>query len=500
MPRKNGLIRLFDMFRIAEGLEAFRTIIFDVVRIFDSHYRWEDLENTDATEVLEVETVENRVVVTLAGEILEEEMQVCTPQETKRLIKKLLFLLLQKKYNSPGEPWGILTGIRPTKIAQRKLDEGRTPQELEKELTEEFLMEPEKAALLREITVRQRPYFLTREDMLEKVGVYIGIPFCPSICNYCTFGSYDIKKAEKRVEPYLADLEKEIRTVLAALNEKGILVDTLYIGGGTPSSLNLPQLERLFAMLKDMKCSPEMEFTFEAGRPDTLTSEKLHMLRDRGVTRISINPQILDNRILSQMGRGHTVEEFTEAWHLARQAGFPVINMDLIMGVETEEGEFRESLEKVLELSPENITLHSLAYKRKSALATDQEKIRSRGKQEQFRKTLELLKEAGYVPYYLYKQKLTVAGGENIGFAKDSHFCRYNVQMIEERETIFGFGLGASSKYVNHKDLTLENDFNPKDLYYYHDSLEDIIARKIGFIETMDKERSYGNQKTKRDQ
>jgi coproporphyrinogen III oxidase-like Fe-S oxidoreductase len=285
---------------------------------------------------------------------------------------------------------------------------------------------------------------------------------------------------------------------LNKIRKRGIIPDKIYIGGGTPSILNEDQLEKLLIKIQNnIKLENVTEFSFEGGRPDTLNTEKFNLLKKYGVNRISINPQIMKDETLRKLGRTHFSDDIKRSFNEARETGFEVINMDLIMGIEENYQDFFESLEQIIDLSPENITIHSLAFKRKSALNIDDKLIHSQERTDLFYEGLNRLRKAGYEPYYLYKQKLTAGGQENIGFARDKKYSSYNIQMIEERQSIFGFGVGASSKFVNPRDLTLENVFNPKDLYYYNDKLEEVIKKKKDFIEKLSKEYKYGIKKPK---
>ncbi len=481
------------MFSLSEDNSKYKTVVFDVIRIFFGEYKWEDLQNKEYPEI-KITVIGNKIKIELDNYCLEEFVENSSDNNVKRVIKKLLYILINKNYSNKIDSWGIMTGIRPTKIVHRMIDQGLNEKEIFKNLTEEYLVKKDKANLILEITKKQRDYFLSERESYRKIAIYISIPFCPSICSYCTFGSYLLKKYEHLLANYLDNLIYEIKKVLSKVKETALTIDKVYIGGGTPSILNAEQLERLLKTLDTyITLDYIKEFSFEAGRPDTIDAEKLKLLKNHGVNRISINPQIMKDSVLKNLGRTHLTEDIFTTYKIARDIGFEIINMDLIMGIENSEEEFYESLYKVINLNPENITIHSLAFKRKSKMKLDENKIQSLKKSGHFDNIISKMRIANYEPYYLYKQKLTVGGQENIGFAKKGKYSAYNIQMIEERQVILGFGVGATSKLINQKDLTLENVFNPKDLYYYNDKIEDVINKKIGYIENIFKEFENGD-------
>ncbi len=483
------------MFSLSKENSEFKTVVFDVIRIFFGEYKWEDLEKNEHHEIKIIHH-NNILRIELENYKIEEELEDLSDNNIKRVIKKLLYKLIKENYVDMSDSWGILTGIRPTKIVHRMIDQGIKDERILKYLKEEYLLKESKAKLLLEITKKQRSYFLTKEDSYKKVAIYISIPFCPSICSYCTFGSYLLSKYNKLLETYLGNLNHELESVLKNLSENAFIVDKIYFGGGTPSILSVPELERIFSTIRTyISLENIVEFSFEAGRPDTIDLEKLQFLKRNGVSRISINPQIMKDSVLKKLGRKHLTEDIRRSYNEGRKIGFDVINMDLILGIEDSYQEFTDSLDEVIKLNPENITIHSLAFKRKSAMKIDEKKLHAPNQSEHFEQSILKLRDAGYEPYYLYKQKLTVGGQENIGFAKDAKYSPYNIQMIEERQVILGFGVGASSKLINQEDLTLENVFNPKDLYYYNDKIEEVIKKKIDYLDKISKEYEYGNQK-----
>lgn len=483
------------MFSLNKENSEFKTVVFDVIRIFYGEYKWEDLENKNYSEIKI--HIQNNLLQIILGNYKNEEILLDTSENNiKRVIKKLLYLLIKENYCNISDSWGILTGIRPTKIVHRMIDQGLKEEDIFDYLTNEYLLKENKAKLLLEITKKQRAFFLSREESYKKIAIYISIPFCPSICSYCTFGSYLLSKYNNLLDKYLENLNYEMEAVFKDFSKQGITVDKIYFGGGTPSILSIPQLERIFNTVRAyIPLNNIIEFSFEAGRPDTIDLEKLQFLKNNGVSRISINPQIMKDSVLKKLGRKHLTEDILRSYNEARKTGFNIINMDLIMGIEDSYQEFIESLDEVIKLNPDNITIHSLAFKRKSAMKIDEKKLHAPEQSENFDQSILKLRNSGYDPYYLYKQKLTVGGQENLGFAKKGKYSPYNIQMIEERQIILGFGVGASSKLINQDDFTLENVFNPKDLYYYNDKIEEVIKKKKDYLEKISKEYEYGNKK-----
>ncbi|MDD4343236.1 MAG: radical SAM protein, partial [Eubacteriales bacterium] len=328
------------MFSLNKENSEFKTIVFDVIRIFIGEYKWEDLDRSEYPEI-KVLHQNNTIEIVLENYKNEEVLEDSSDNNIKRVIKKLLYKLLEEHYFKISDSWGILTGIRPTKIVHRMIDQGYKDEDIFKHLTEEYLLKENKAKLLLEITNKQREYFLTKEESFKKIAIYISIPFCPSICSYCTFGSYLLSKYSKLLETYLDNLNHELETVLKYFSEKGFITDKIYFGGGTPSILSVPQLERIFSTIKTyISLENIIEFSFEAGRPDTIDLEKLQFLKTNGVTRISINPQIMNDSILKKLGRKHLTQDILSSYAEGKEIGFNVINMDLIMGVEDSYQEF----------------------------------------------------------------------------------------------------------------------------------------------------------------
>ena len=384
-------------------------------------------------------------------------------------------------------PWGELIGIRPTKIARKKREEGCSKEETKAYLQEAHFVSDRKALLAVEIAERERE-ILHATHGKDGFSLYIGIPFCPTTCLYCSFPSNALAAWKDRVDEYLDTLLSEMKQVAGSLQNTA--PDTIYIGGGTPTTLTEGQLERL--LTETEKCFSKancLEFTVEAGRPDSITKEKLLVLKRHGVDRISINPQSMRADTLSRIGRGHSPEAIEEAFALAREAGFQSINMDIILGLPGEDvSDVRYTLEKIRTMQPDSLTVHTLAIKRGSRL---DEQIREKGYENVFRAAteggdpIEEMMEAclticgkmEMVPYYLYRQKNLRGNHENIGFARQNCFGIYNSLIIEETQSILAFGAGSISKAV-YPDGRIVRSEDPKDIETYLTHIEECIAKK----------------------
>ncbi len=400
----------------------------------------------------------------------------------KDCFKRFFYRLLAE--NTGRElPWGNLTGIRPTKLAYAMLEEGKQDQEMIRELGRTHYVSREKAELSIEIARRERE-LLAGIHYRGGYSLYIGIPFCPSTCLYCSFTSFPIAVCRQRVDQYIDCVIREMEYVSQCYGDK--ILDTVYIGGGTPTTLEPEQLDRLLGSLKALfDFSTVQEFTVEAGRADSITLEKLMVLRRHGVGRISVNPQTMKQETLDIIGRKATVEQVLEAYRLARETGFDNINMDLILGLpgETEE-DVRHTVEQVVSLSPDSLTVHSLAIKRASRL---NQWIQEHGI-EALRNTDETMKIAaagaevlGMHPYYLYRQKNMSGNFENVGYAREGKYGLYNILIMEEVQTIIAVGAGSISKRV-YPDGRIERSENVKDVVQYIERIGEMIERKKNLL------------------
>ncbi len=384
-----------------------------------------------------------------------------------------------KEYTGRSLKWGTLTGVRPVKLAGELLTAGHSQEQVKDILVKDYYLSPDKAELLLSIRNTQLPYLTGSDD--GAVGLYIGIPFCPTRCMYCSFPSY--QASYDRVAPYLDALEREIRFAGKATRERDWYPESVYIGGGTPTTLTAEDLDRL---LKSVKASFDLtrirEFTVEAGRPDTITEPKLIALKENGVDRISINPQSMKEETLKRIGRLHGPEDVITAFETARNTGFEVINTDLIAGLPGEEPEdFLKSLKSVIGLSPHNITVHTLAVKRASRLKElDEDYSYHQG--EKVGLMLDLgqrtLKESGYGPYYLYRQKQMAGNLENVGYSFPGKESVYNIRIMEEDQTIIALGAGGISKVWYPDKNRLERVPNVSNYEIYIERIEEMIQRK----------------------
>ncbi len=394
----------------------------------------------------------------------EEEARNLSKSVRKNLIGKVLYRCLA---NATGRelPWGILTGVRPTKIAMEKLEEGMSGEAFVPWFMEDCLVSREKAELSWEIVGREKA-LLDRLDYRDGYSLYVGIPFCPTVCTYCSFSSGAIGDWASSVEPYLDALCKELTFI--GQRQQGKKLNTIYIGGGTPTTLTPAQLDRVLNLIDDSFSRADLlEYTVEAGRPDSITKEKLQVLKDHGVTRISINPQSMQPKTLDAIGRRHTVQDILDAYALARRMGFDNINMDLIAGLPGESPkDMQDTLRRIKELDPDNLTVHSLAIKRAAKLGQQQrEKEKAKAQSagpgektdlEQMNKNMTRMiadaascaREMGMTPYYLYRQKNMAGNFENVGYAKVDKAGIYNILIMEEKQSIIAAGAGGSTKLV----------------------------------------------------
>ena len=385
-------------------------------------------------------------------------------------------------------PWGILTGVRPSKVAMEILLAGNGVQKTRKILRDEYFLNPKKAALA--VSVASTEQKLTKKLAKNLCSLYISIPFCPSRCAYCSFVSYTSDRLLSLIGDYLKKLYLDIDNVFSIIRSLGMRVATIYIGGGTPTVLSEKQLAKLLERVRS-HCEPDevTEFTVEAGRPDTITAAKLEILRSFGVTRISVNPQSLDDEVLRAIGRKHTVADFYRAYELAKNSGIPNINVDLIAGLPGDDfSKFSKTVDGVLELQPSNITVHTFCVKKASDILKQNNNVYSLtgGDAAKCVEYSQLkTKFAGYKPYYMYRQKNTVGNLENVGYALEGAECMYNIYMMEEMQTIFSVGAGAVTKLVDYHcnpDGTsrIQRIFTPKYPYEY---LRDADAIRLGDIE-----------------
>ena len=376
-------------------------------------------------------------------------------------------------------PWGNLTGIRPTKIAMGMLEEGKEESEIRTFLQNTHFVSDEKVDLSIEIAKREKQ-LLSQIHYADGYSLYIGIPFCPTTCLYCSFTSYPICAWESRVGDYLTALEKEIDYVKEAYEDK--ILDSIYIGGGTPTTLTAEQLDRLLSKVRESFDFTEVkEFTVEAGRADSITRDKLRVMKKHGITRISVNPQTMKEETLKLIGRRHTVEQVKEAFVMAREEGFTNINMDLILGLPEEtKADVNHTLEEVKKLHPDSITVHSLAIKRASKMSQwiiENGISTLHNTDETMKLAAKAAADMDMLPYYLYRQKNMSGNFENVGYAKEGNFGIYNILIMEEVQTIVALGAGSITKRV-FPDGRIERCDNVKDVALYIEKIDEMIERK----------------------
>ena len=400
-----------------------------------------------------------------------------TKFDTKNDLKRNIYINLLKLGNKEL-PWGTLTGIRPTKIVMEMLENDMSLEDIKKHLKEVYLVSDKRIKLCTD-TAKNEFNILKKIDYKNGYSLYIGIPFCPTRCLYCSFTSYSIAQWKKDTDTYVEALCKELLAVSKMY--KGKKLQTIYMGGGTPTSLEGYQLSKILNVVKkNFDLSNLLELTVEAGRPDSITREKLEALKEVGVDRISINPQTMQQKTLDLIGRHHTIEDIFESYKLAREVGFENINMDFIIGLNGETLEdVIDSFTKVKSFAPESITIHSLALKRAARLNTenkreimDNDLILS-----MINTATDTCSDLGLEPYYLYRQKNMAGNLENIGFSKPGKECLYNILIMEEKQTIIACGAGTSSKIV-FGDGRIERIENVKDPKLYIERLDEMIMRK----------------------
>lgn len=503
------------------GFKDFQTELFHMLRTF---YDTVDVIYEDAQEepdaVLRIEAsgswdseievrgsfihegIERHETVRLSPE------ELASARDERQALKRsvqICVLELLRRVTGLTQPWGVLTGVRPMKLMHNLIAaHGRA--DAERILAEEYLVTPAKIKLLSEVAQRQLDVLPDLYDMGREVSIYIGIPFCPTKCAYCTFPAYDIRGNNGSVEEFLIGLDQEIRAIGAWLKEQDLGITTIYWGGGTPTSISAEQMEALFQAMHESfpKMGEVRELTVEAGRPDTITPEKIEVMKRWGVDRISINPQSFTQATLDAIGRHHTVQETVEKFQLARQMGMDNINMDLIIGLPNEDvSVYARSLEETAKLMPESLTVHTLSFKRASKMTKNRGQYRVAERheiEEMVRMTNEWTEAHGYVPYYLYRQKNILGNMENVGYALPGKESLYNIIMMEERQSVIGLGCGAVSKIVWPKrgegsaeePQRVERMPNPKEPMAYNSQYQAYIDKKLRLLEE-----AYGTKSEK---
>lgn len=414
----------------------------------------------------------------------ETAVKKLTDDDNELVSAQLLYKLLCD-FTGLTQPWGILTGVRPVKLLRRLAEESNEEQAVKK-FEKDFFVSNEKIALSRETEHNERKILELSKP--ESFSLYVGIPFCPSRCSYCSFVMASIERAEKLIEPYTKLLCEEIKRTAEIANKLGLRLETVYFGGGTPTTLSAEQLDTVLRTVnKSFDMSTCREFTVEAGRPDTIDIAKLLALKENKVDRISINPQTVNDEVLKTIGRKHTAQQFFDAFELARKCGFDNINTDLIAGLPTDTPEsFKNSLDSIVRLNAECITVHTLCMKRASRLTTEGVTLdlqQARDAREMLAYTQNILGQNEYIPYYMYRQSRMVGNLENVGWSKKGFESLYNVYVMDETHTILACGSGGVTKLKRNNPDYLERIFNFKYPYEYIDRFDELIQRKSGIMQ-----------------
>ncbi len=411
--------------------------------------------------------------------------------KSDKLIKKVFtaactksFCHTAKKIRNVNLPWGVMCGIRPAKNARELSEEGYNKNEIRDIFKNVYEVSDEKTELA--LTVAENEKLLLSDIGKNSVSLYIGIPFCPTRCLYCSFVSTDVRVSGKYIDAFVEKLLLEIKKTAEVIGKIGAYVENIYIGGGTPTTLSAKQLSDIFTALKEnFDFSKLKEFTLEAGRVDTITEEKLIAAKDGGVTRISVNPQTMNDITLKKIGRAHSADMVRECFKLARKIGFNSVNMDLIAGLPDETPKmFKYSIDEVIKLAPENITVHSMCVKRAANLRLSNiELTEARQMNEMLSYAQKRMKEINMIPYYMYRQKNILGNLENVGYAKPETMSAYNINIMEEKQTIIALGGGGSTKLVTGDKI--ERIFNFKDPLEYIRRFDDILKKKDEITEIL---------------
>ena len=458
---------------------------YDVYQMFNIYFPLDEIKFLDDGDYI-VNILDNKVEFINSDYYKETEISENIKEDIKRLVFSSLKDITEEEY-----PWGILVGIRPSKIALKYLEEGKTEEEIIEIFKKKHLASEEKAKLCIEIA-RTEVSFVNNDS--KNIAIYIGMAFCPTRCFYCSFAANPIMGNKKLVNPYLEALIYEIREMKKYIDERGLNIETVYFGGGTPTAVNNEEFELIMQEAYDafVKGKGLKEFTVECGRPDSITKEKLATMKKFNVTRISINPQTMNDETLKMIGRGHNSKDVIEKFNLARSMGFNDINMDMIIGLPGEGiKEVLHTKEEILKLHPDSLTVHGLSLKRASILYENF--ILKKGIQvkkqaelaDMYEESRILAKKLGLHPYYMYRQKNMVGNMENLGYSRKGAECIYNIQMIEDKQTIIALGADAVSKVVFLEEGRIERFANIKDVREYCNRIEEMVEGKKKLLDTL---------------
>ena len=413
-------------------------------------------------------------------------------EEPKETIKKLIFREL-KELTGDEYPWGTLIGIRPSKIALNLIKKGYTEEEIKKHFYDKHYTEEDKVKICIDVAKVEEKYVNKKS---RRISIYIGMAFCPTRCLYCSFASNPINSqwSRKMIEPYLKALNYEIKEIKDYINKHKLEIETVYFGGGTPTSVSSKQFENVMGNIYDsfVKERSIKEFTVECGRPDSITKKKLEIMKENQVTRISINPQTMEDKTLKLIGRNHTSQDVVDTFKMARKLGFDNINMDIIIGLPGEGLEhIKKTASEIKKLSPDSITVHGLALKRGSIMFENFILKKGLGLKNQeeimnmYEESKKLSKDLKLKPYYMYRQKNMVGNMENLGYSKEGKESIYNIQMIEDKQTIIALGADAVSKVVFLDENRIERFANVKDVKEYVERVSELTKRKMELLDTL---------------
>lgn len=484
------------MIAIATNRTEYRNDIAEEIRLFLGLAEialLEEIDPASAEKIFDLRLLEQggRYTATAKADELEETETFVLPKDASALEKKKLekralklacYHLLKRMYSGVATPWGSLTGIRPTKLFRELAQEGGEAA-ARKSFLDVFDVSTEKTELAVQICAVQAPFI--RSVSGNAIDIYVGIPFCKTKCLYCSFPS-EVLGRNERLTQYLYALRRDIAAGAALARERGLSVRSFYMGGGTPTVLSAQQMEELLSFIRAQYGGFGAEATVEAGRPDTIDREKLRVLKQQGIGRISINPQTMNDETLLRVGRSHTREDIVRVYELSREIGFDSINMDLIAGLPGEtEADMRESCEAIFALKPDNLTVHSLAIKRSSTLKKELDEHALAGAETAERMTrlgADYASRMGMHPYYMYRQKYMTGNLENVGYALAGKECVYNIDMMEETASILSHGAGTMTKRVFYGQNRIERLPSPKDVPTYLAKLDRLIEDKSVFF------------------
>lgn len=474
---------------------------YDIQALIRGFYPGEDLKSVMPQETIEAYDESVRFIVSFCyfNECLEisvddikgknilskkSSIDYSDRKETKNVLKRALYDVLSE-ITGKELPWGTLSGIRPTKITSALLESGMNKEDVKKTIKDTYYISEEKAELSLEISSNEIE-ILKNIDYEKGYSIYIGIPFCPTTCLYCSFTSYPISRYKKKITDYISAVCKEIEYIAEEFKDRKL--NTIYIGGGTPTTLEPDMLDVLLSNVEESFCLDYLEeFTVEAGRPDSITREKLEVIKNHKVTRISINPQTMKQETLDIIGRRHTVDDVRKSFEIARNLGFDNINMDLIMGLPGEDLiDVKNTMNEIKKMNPDSITVHSLAIKRAARLNIFKDKYKDYSYingEENMQITGKTAREMGMEPYYLYRQKNMAGNMENVGYSTRGKAGIYNILIMEEKQPILAIGAGASTKLVYPDMERIERVENVKDVDEYIRRVDEMIERKRGAIE-----------------